>query len=153
MAQPILLELPRRDPREDLYERLKSAPHEHAEALLDVYEILQELHDRGVLELAKGALGSSEKVLEILVNVANQPEMIRGIRNMMILAKIANSFEPELLEGLEQAVQEGLTEARKPKPPGFWQLAKKLLSLEVRRVLVATATILQSVGKGLGGEK
>jgi uncharacterized protein YjgD (DUF1641 family) len=150
MAQPILLELPRRDPREALSERLKSAPHEHAEALLNVYEILQELQDRGVLELAKGALGSSEQVLQILVNVANTPEMIRGIRNMMILAKIANSFEPELLEGLEQAVQEGLSEARKPKPIGLWQLAKELLSQESRRVLVATATILQSVGKRLG---
>jgi uncharacterized protein YjgD (DUF1641 family) len=150
MAQPILLELPRRDPREALSERLKSAPQEHAEALLNVYEILQELQDRGVLELAKGALGSSEQVLQILVNVANTPEMIRGIRNMMILAKIANSFEPELLEGLEQAVQEGLSEARKPKPVGLWQLAKELLSQESRRVLVATATILQSVGKRLG---
>jgi uncharacterized protein YjgD (DUF1641 family) len=150
MAQPILLEIPRRDPREALSERLKSAPHEHAEALLNVYEILQELQDRGVLELAKGALGSSEEVLQILVNVANKPEMIRGIRNMMILVKIASSFEPELLEGVEQAVQEGLAEARKPKPMGLWQLIKKLLSQESRRVLVATATILQSVGKRLG---
>jgi hypothetical protein len=84
MAQPVLLELPRHDPREALYERLKTAPQEHAEALLNVYEILQELQDRGVLEMAKGALGSSEKLLEILVNVANTPKMIRGIRNMMI---------------------------------------------------------------------
>jgi len=132
-----------------LYEQLKNAPYQHAEALLNVYEILQELQDRGVLELAKGALGSSEKVLQILVNVVNQPEMIRGIRNMMILVKIADSFEPELLEGLEQAVQEGLTEARKRKPLGFWQLVQKLLSQESRRVLVATATIVKSVGKRL----
>ena len=150
MAQPILLELPGRDPRETLYEQLKNAPYQHAEALLNVYEILQELQDRGVLELAKGALGSSEKVLQILVNVVNQPEMIRGIRNMMILVKIADSFEPELLEGLEQAVQEGLTEARKRKPLGFWQSVKKLLSKESRRVLVAAATILHSMGKRLG---
>jgi len=150
MAQPILLELPRPDPREALYDRLKAALQEHCEALLNVYEILQELQDRGVLELAKGALGSSEEVLHILVNVANQPEMIRGIRNMMILAKIGNSFEPEILEGLEQAVQEGLAEARQPKPIGLWQLAKKLFSQQSRRVLVLTACVVQSVGKHLG---
>src|ERR1700693_471879 len=97
------------------------APHEHAEALLNVYVILQELQDRGVLDLAKGALGSGEEVLQILVNVANTPEMVRGIRNMMILAKVANSFEPELLEALEQAVQESLAEARKTK--AGWALA------------------------------
>jgi uncharacterized protein YjgD (DUF1641 family) len=150
MAQPILLELPRRDPHEALYERLKSAPHEHAEALLNVYDILQELQDRGVLDLAKGALASGEEVLQILVNVANTPQMIRGIRNTMILAKVANSFEPEFLEGFEQAVQEGLAEARKPKPVGLWQLVEKLLSQESRRVLIATARILQAVGKSLG---
>ena len=150
MAQSILLELPRHDPREALYDRLKSAPQEYAEALLNVYEILQELQDRGVLDLAKGALRSGEEVLQILVNVANTPEMIRGIRNMMILAKVANSFEPEFLEAVEQAVQEGLAEARKPKPVGFWQLMKKLLSQESRRVLIATASVLQAVGKSLG---
>jgi len=89
--------------------------------LLSVYDILQELQDRGVLELAKGALGSSEKVLKLLVDVANKPEMIRGIRNMMIVAKIANSLEPELFESLERAVQEGLTEARKPLGFGNWR--------------------------------
>jgi uncharacterized protein YjgD (DUF1641 family) len=149
MAQPILFELPRHDPREDLYERLKSAPHEHAEALLNVYDILQELQDRGILELAKAMLGSSEQVLQILVNVANTPEMIRGIRNLMILAKVANSFEPEILEAVEQAVQESFAEARKRKPVRLWQLMTKLLSQESRRVLIATATILQAVGKSL----
>jgi uncharacterized protein YjgD (DUF1641 family) len=88
--------------------------------------------------------------LQILVNVANSPEMVRGIRNMMILAKVANSIEPELLEALEQAVLEGLAEAQKPKPVGLWQLMKKLLSQESRRVLIATASILQAVGKSLG---
>ena len=149
MAQPIALELPRPDPRDALFERLKSAPHEHAEALLNVYQILQELQDRGVLDLAKGMLSSSEQVLQILVNVANTPEMIRGVRNMMILAKVAGSFEPEILEVLEQAVQEGLAEARKTNSTGFWQLAKKILSPESRRVLVAIASIMQAVGKSL----
>jgi uncharacterized protein YjgD (DUF1641 family) len=149
MAQPILLELPQPDPCEALHEQLKTAPREHAEALLNVYDILQELQNRGVLDLAKGALRSSEEVLQILVSVANTPEMIRGIRNLMILAKVANSVEPEILEAVEQAVQESVAEARKPKPVGLWQLAKKLLSQESRRVLIATATMLQAVGKSL----
>ena len=149
MAQPILLELPRRDPCEVLYERLKTAPQEHAEALLNLYQILQELQDRGVLELAKGALGSSERVLQILVDVANKPEMIRGIRNMMIMAKIADSFEPEFLEGVEQAVKTGMAEARDQKQIGLWRLMQRLLSQQSRRVLVLTASIVQSVGKSL----
>ena len=137
MAEPILLNLPPRDARQALYERLENAPHEHAEALLITYDILQGLHDRGILELAKGALGSSEKVLQILVDTANTPEVVRGIRNSMIIAKIADAIDPNLLESLERAVPEALAEAQKPKPLGYWQLLKKLLSRDTRRVLVA----------------
>src|SRR5271168_2247335 len=107
MAEPIPLNLPPRDPREALYPRLENAPREHAEALLATYDILQGLHDKGVLDLLKGALGSSEKVMQILIDAGNTPEVIRGIRNLMILAKILDGIEPELLEGLERAVPAG----------------------------------------------
>jgi hypothetical protein len=108
MAEPIALKLAPRDPREALYHRLESAPREHVEALLAAYEVLQGLQDRGVLELLRGALGSSDKVLQILVDAVNTPEAIFGIRNFMILIRIAGSLEPELLEALAQAVPEGL---------------------------------------------
>ena len=153
MAEPILLEVPLSDPRETLYRRLENAPHQHAEALLTTYDILQGLHDQGILELAKGALGSSEKVLQILVDTANTPEVIRGIRNAMILAKIADAIDPDLLESLEKAVPEGLAEARNPKPLGYWQILKKILSRDTRRVLVAGAYVLESLGKSLGSHR
>jgi hypothetical protein len=47
--------------------------------------------------------------------VANQPDMIRGIRNAIILIEIVNAFDPALLEGLEKAVPEGLAEAPETK--------------------------------------
>jgi uncharacterized protein YjgD (DUF1641 family) len=152
MAAPIPLKLGLRDPREPLYHRLEEAPREHVEALLTAYEVLQGLHNRGVLELLRGALGSSDKVLQILVDAANKPEVIRGIRNAMIIAKIADAIDPNLLASLERAVPEGLAEAQKPKPLGYWQLLKKLLSRDTRRVLVAGACVLESLGKSLGSQ-
>jgi len=153
MAEPILFKPLARDPREALYQRLENAPKEHVEALLDVCDILQGLHERGILELAKGALGSSEKVLQILVNTANTPEVIRGIRNAMILAKIADAIDPQLLESLGRAVPEGLAEAGKANPPGLFSVLRKLFSHDTRRVLIATASILESLGKSLGSIK
>jgi len=153
MAEPILLNLPPRDPRETLYRRLENAPHEHVEALLATYDILQGLHDRGVLELVKGALGSGDKVLQILVDAGNTPEVIRGIRNLMILARMLDGIEPELLEGLERAMPEALAEAKKPQPPGFLQLLKKLFSRDTRRVMATMVYVLESLGKSLGSRK
>src|SRR5882762_817286 len=88
MAQPIRLEFPPRDARAELQTRLQNAPLQHAEALLSGYELLQGLHDRGVLDLLRGGLGSSDKVLPILVDAAKTPEAIIATRNLLILSKV-----------------------------------------------------------------
>jgi uncharacterized protein YjgD (DUF1641 family) len=153
MAEPILLKLPPRDPREALYHRLENAPEEHAEALLAAYDVLQGLHDKGVLELAKGALGSGDKVLEILVNAANSPEVIRGIRNFMIMIKLFGTLDPNLLEHLAQAIPEALAETKTQKPLGLLQLLSKLSNQDTRRILTIATRVVESLGKDLGSEK
>jgi uncharacterized protein YjgD (DUF1641 family) len=153
MAEPIPLNIPPRDPREALYRRLENAPQEHVEAMLAAYDLLQGLHDRGALELLKGALGSSDKVLQILIDAGNTPEMIRGIRNLMILAKIFEGIEPELLEGIERAALESLAAAKSAEPLGFLELLKKLFSRDTRRVVTMIACLLESFGKSLVSKK
>lgn len=153
MAEPIVLKLAPRDPREALYHRLEKAPLEHVEALLAAYEVLQGLHDRGVLETLRGALGSSDKVLQILVDAANTPEAITGIRNFMILTRIAGTLEPELLEALAQALPEGMAQAKMPEPLGLWNLLKKLSSQDGRRALTALTGVLESLGKSLNASE
>ena len=64
MAQPIPLQLPPRDPREELRKRLDQAPIAHAEALLDSYELLQQLRDHGIFELLRGAVQRLEVLLD-----------------------------------------------------------------------------------------
>jgi uncharacterized protein YjgD (DUF1641 family) len=149
MAEPIALKLAPRDPRQALYHRLEKAPLEHVEALLAAYEVLQGLHDRGVLEMLRGALGSSDKVLQILVDAANAPETITAIRNFMILTRIAGTLEPELLEALAQAVPEGLAQAKTPEPYGLLKLFKKLSGRDTRRALTAMTCVLESLGENL----
>ncbi len=128
MAQPIPLQMPARDPRAELQTRLQNAPLQHAEALLSGYELLQRLHDRGVLDLLRGALGSSDKVIEIVVDAAKTPEAIIATRNLLILSKVVFSLEPELLEGIAKAVPNSLTQAREEKPLKLWQMFKKMCS-------------------------
>ena len=153
MAEPIDLKPAPRDPREALYNRLEKAPLEHVEALLAAYEVLQGLQDRGVLEMLRGALGSSDKVLQILVDAANTPEAITGIRNFMILTRIAGTLEPELLEALAQALPEGMAQAKMPEPLGLWNLLKKLSSQDGRRALTALTGVLESLGKSLNASE
>src|SRR5260221_364107 len=138
MAQPIRLEFPPRDARAELQTRLQNAPLQHAAALLSGYELLQGLHDRGVLDLLRGGLGSSDKVLPILVNAAKTPEAIVATRNLLILSKVVFTLEPELLENIAKGVPNSLAQARKQKPLSLWQMFKIMCSQDTRRALRST---------------
>src|SRR5262245_48734264 len=151
MAQPISLELPPRDPRAELQARLQNAPMEHAEALLSAYEVLQGLHDRGVFEMMRGALGSSDKLLASFMEMANTPESVRGIRNLIILAKTLGTVEPELVEGFARSLPEALarTRAHDAEPPGFWGILEQFRSQNFRRGLMLINSMLEAFGKSL----
>jgi len=150
MARPIPLELPERDPREELRVRLQEAPVEHAEAVLAGFEVLQGLHDRGVLELLRGVLGGSDKILEILVESTKTPEAIRGIRNLLIMTKVVGSIDPEVLKKFAVAVPDaiaGAATAQEKEPPGFWEALRLLSSGNLRRGLALMNNVLEACGK------
>jgi len=155
MAQPIPLELPARDPRAELQTRLQNAPQGHAEALLSAYEVLQGLHDRGVFELLRGALGSSDKVIEIIVEAAKTPEAIRGIRNIITLTNILGSIDPELVEGFARSLPEAIayTKAHEAEPPGFLGIFKQFMQKDFRRGLILVNSLLDAFGRNLPHEK
>jgi uncharacterized protein YjgD (DUF1641 family) len=139
MATPIPLEIAPRDPREELRARLENAPLDHAEALLATYEVLQGLHDKGMLDFLRGAIGSSEQTLTMLVDATKSPEAVRGIRNAVLLAKLLSAVDPEMLRG------------KGVEPLSLLQLFKKLNSADTRRALTVLTCALESAGKTLNG--
>src|SRR5436309_10518797 len=147
MSQPIRLEFPPRDARAELQTRLQNAPLQHAEALLSGYDLLQRLHDRGVLDLLRGGLGSSDKVLSIFVDAAKTPEAINATRNLLILSKVMFTLEPELLENIAKAVPNILAQAKQKKPLSLWQLFRKMCSQDTRRALSTMLGRAHSYGK------
>ena len=150
MARPIGLEVAPRDPREELRKRLEQAPGEHAEALLETYELLQLLHDSGVLRLLRGALGSGDMLLETAVNAAKSEEAIRSMRNAIALAKMLGTINPDLLQGYANAVSETLSR-QKPlvEPPGLFTLLNELRRPESRRGIALINKFLGILGSNV----
>jgi uncharacterized protein YjgD (DUF1641 family) len=152
MAAPIKFESRSRDAREELLERLELAPAEHAEALLSAYDLVQGLHDRGVLDAVNGALNSSNFILETAVETVNTPENIRAIRNLLLLSKVLANIDPDLLGQLAGAIPEALEQASpaRTKAPGLLSLLQKFNSRDSRRGMAFAAGLLESLGKRLG---
>ncbi|MGB8474956.1 MAG: hypothetical protein WCE61_12795 [Candidatus Acidiferrum sp.] len=156
MAKPIPFDLPKRDAKEELRAKLEQAPIEHAEAVLAGFEVLQGLHDRGVLELLRGVLGGGDKILEMAVEATKTPEAIRGIRNLLIIAKVFGSIEPELLEKFAGAVPDALENAAKAEqtePPGFWGVVKIFRGKNLRRGLAVVNGLLEAWGRNFSANK
>src|ERR1700681_3153324 len=155
MAQPIPLEIPPRNPRAELRARLERAPEEHAEAVLAAYEVLQELHNRGVLEIMRGALAASDEILEKVVDNFKTPEAIRAIRNLLFWRQILGSIEPEWFKGIFQAIPEGIAEAtaERDKPVGLFALLRRFTNNDSLRGLAAAIDFLQAFGRHLQSEE
>lgn len=155
MAQPIPLDIPPRDPRADLRSRVERAPEKHAEAVLAAYELLQQLHDQGVLDIMCSAVAARDELLEKAVDNAKTTEAIRGIRNLLYWRRILGSIEPEWFQGIFQAIPEGLARASagEQKPVGLFTLLRRLMSRDSRRGLAAAIAFLQAFGRHLQPEE
>jgi uncharacterized protein YjgD (DUF1641 family) len=149
MARPIALELPPRDPRAELRKRLDEAPVEYAEALLDSYELLQQLHDHGVFDLLRGALSATDKLVESAADMAKSDESVRAIRNAIILGKMLGSIDPDVLQSVAAATGEAFGGHEKPmaEPPGLFSLLNQFRSKETRRSIALTSRFLKALGK------
>ena len=148
MARPIALQLPPRDPREELRTRLEQAPLAHAEALLDSYELLQQLHDHGVFELLRGALSASDKLVETAVDAAKSDESVRAIRNAIILGKTLAAINPDVLQCVATAASQTLGCYEKPviEPPGLISLLSQFRHKELRRSIALVNRFLEKLG-------
>jgi uncharacterized protein YjgD (DUF1641 family) len=153
VAQPIPLELPKRDPRIALQARLQDAPAQHAEALLAAYGVLQGLHDSGALDLIGAALGSRDQLLDIAVGASNSPASLRAIRNLLLLTNMLGAIDPEVLKILTRAAPQILQQMiRQPERPGVWTLLKDFLwNQDFRHGMAAVNTVIEVFGRSLAG--
>jgi uncharacterized protein YjgD (DUF1641 family) len=151
MAQPIPFHAPPFDSREALRVRVEQAPDEHAEAILAAYDLLQALHDRGILDTIASAVRASDEMLEKIVADVNTPEAIRALRNLVFWQKILGSIEPKWFKGLFQAIPDGLAAvtAERDQPVGVWRLVRRALSKDSLRGLAAGLDFLESFGRHL----
>jgi len=147
MAQPIPLTLTPKGP--DPTERLEDALHKHTDAIVSALELLQLLHDRGVLELLRGLVGAGDQLVGILTAAAGAPESLRGMRNFILLTKFFASIPPEVLNSLVRAASEGADREKAQRAPGLLQLLRRAGSEDSRHAMAVTLDLLESVGKAL----
>jgi len=151
MAKPIEVMPTPRNARDELKRRLDEAPVEHAEAVLAGYEVLQQLHESGTLDVLRGLLGAGDQVVRHAVALAVQPEAVDALRNLLVLSKVLGSVNPDVLHRVLSGVPEALAQKPEEEPPSLFAIFRRISSKKSRRSLAAAVAVLENAGRGLGG--
>jgi uncharacterized protein YjgD (DUF1641 family) len=129
------------DARIDLIKKLESAPLEHAEAILQAYELLQQLHEKGILELLTGVLTGGEAVLNHVVGLISSPTAITATRLGLMMVNMLGSIDPDKIS---TALAAGSKE-----PPSLLTMGKQATSKEARRAMAVGLGLLTAFGEAL----
>lgn len=155
MAKPIqeIRRLPLSDAerRERDLEDILQALTDHQSAVLETVELLQGLHERGILSFLNSLLANGDHVLAIMVKELNKPQNTRLLQNLAQLVVMMGSIELDKLNRIVDGAQSGLKEAAAQSDDdlsllGLWRAMR---DPEVQRAL----SILLGALKGIGREE
>jgi uncharacterized protein YjgD (DUF1641 family) len=133
------------DSRADLVRRVEQAPIEHAEAVLATYDLLQRLHDKGLLDLLNGLLSAGGTVVEHVVDVVSSKEMVTALRIGLIFSNLLNSIDADALHALVAGAGK--------ETPSLLALGKQAASKDARRGLVTAVGLLNLFGAALNKQQ
>jgi uncharacterized protein YjgD (DUF1641 family) len=133
------------DSRLDLVRRIESAPREHAEAILEAYDVLQRLHDTGALALVNSLLSAEDTVIDKVTDVVSSKQAVTALRIAMILGSALTSIDAD-------SVHAAVTEAE-TQTPSLWKLIRTACSKEVRKAAGLGLSLAQIFGASLLAHK
>jgi uncharacterized protein YjgD (DUF1641 family) len=133
------------DAREELKRRIDAAPLEHADALLGAYDLLEQAHKSGTLQLLRGLLSAQDAVITHVSDVLSSPEMVNALRNLLVVGKLLGNINPTQL----QAAMVGEQQGRPTAPPSLLSLMGRMGTADARRGLNVATGLLTALGAAM----
>ena len=138
------------DAREELKRKIDEAPAEHADAILSGYRLLEQAHESGTLELLRGALAAQDSIINHVVGMVSQPEMVNGLRNLIVLGKVLGNVNIRRLR-LQSSGDDKAK--RRHAPPSLFTLASRMNTPEARRGIEVALGLLAALGAAVRPQK
>jgi uncharacterized protein YjgD (DUF1641 family) len=131
--------------RNDLIRRVEQAPLEHAEAVLAAYDLLERLHEKGMIDLLNGLLAAGETVVERVVDLISSREAVTALRMALMFSNLLNSINPDELHSV-------ISNPAK-ETPSLFAIGKRATSQDARRGMAAAVGLLELLGKALRSQQ
>ena len=134
-----------RNSREDLIRKVEQAPVEHAEAVLAAYDLLQRLHEKGMIDLLNGLLSAGDTVVDRVVDVISSTEVVTALRMALTFLNLLSVIDPDELHTV-------ISNAGK-ETPSLLTIGKQATSKDARRGMAAAVGLLTVFGAALGKQQ
>jgi len=131
--------------REDLIRLIEAAPQAHADAVLEAYDLLENLHQKGILSALNGALGASNTLINKAVDIVSSKEAVSATRVGLMFAKLLSSIDANQVSSI--------LESSTAEPPSLFAIAMRSNTKNVRRGLSVGLSLLGVFGSLLAGHK
>ncbi|PEB42102.1 DUF1641 domain-containing protein [Bacillus pseudomycoides] len=134
-------------------EGLKELLANNEEALNQMFNIVGELNDIGMLEAANSMLKAKEPIAKIVLGQVTREPVTNLINNMLGAAGALTELNPELTKKLVGSVLTGMDEGNQHlqsnKKVGILDLMKVLKDPDINRAIGFGLHFLKGMGKGL----
>ncbi|EJR03846.1 DUF1641 domain-containing protein [Bacillus cereus] len=160
MAAPIQAiqkqELTEEELKQQKLEDLKELLANNEDALNQMFNIVGELNDIGMLEAANSMLKAKEPIVKIVLGQVTREPVTNLINNMMGVAGALTELNPELTKKLVGSLLTGMDEGNQHlqsnKKVGILDLMKVLKDPDINRAIGFGLHFLKGMGKGLKEE-
>ena len=157
MAKPIKIiqktELTEEQKKMHSLENLLSGVAQNKDSLLETLNLIQELHDSGIMDALGSLLKAKEKAAKIAVGQLTRQPVTNMINNAMAAGGILTELDPETTNKLAKSLTAGLKKAEQglkaDSKLGLFDLMKVLKDPDINRALGFGFNLLKGMGEGL----
>ncbi|WP_232697322.1 DUF1641 domain-containing protein [Brevibacillus daliensis] len=133
--------------------QLKEEVAQHTDSLRKTMELIEELHESGLLEILQAMVKSKDKMTGIAVEQLLRPNVVTSINNVMALTGVLGNMEPQMTQKMVASVSKGLKKAgeglEKDERVGIIDLMRALKDPDVNRSVAFGINLLKGMGEGL----
>jgi uncharacterized protein YjgD (DUF1641 family) len=157
MAMPIRtikrIELTEEQKKEQTLDSLLTEVVQTKDSLVETLDLLQELHNSGILDAINSLVKTKEEVAKIAVGQMTREPVTNMINNAMAAGGVLTQMDPEMTKKLMGSVAKGLERAEQGlqsnSTTGMLDIMKALKDPDMNRAITFGLNLLKGIGEEL----
>jgi uncharacterized protein YjgD (DUF1641 family) len=157
MAMPIKtikrIELTEEQKKEQTLDSLLTEVVQTKDSLVETLDLLQELHNSGILDAINSLVKTKEEVAKIAVGQMTREPVTNMINNAMAAGGVLTQMDPEMTKKLMGSVAKGLERAEQGlqsnSTTGMLDIMKALKDPDMNRAITFGLNLLKGIGEEL----